>query len=418
MKKLINSAFFRSILTLASGSIIALLISFLASPIMTRLYDTSSIGLYTLSITAVSMFGSIICARYDMAIVTVKKEEDVYALIKLSVIITLVLSIIISCVYYIYNLYLSSMDSKSMIVLFIFTLVFLIVSGVNNVLFAYNNRHKEYKLITSVHVFRSLGKEAVMIIMGLLHIKSLGLLTAHLTGQILGANRQGKSLLKNFENLRKVNKNQVITVAKAYYKQPLYSVPSIFANNFSYSSINLFIASLFGLTTLGYYSLSYRILGLPLSIISNNVSRVFFEEASREFNKTNQYKRAFIKTSLFLFAISIPMVIIMILFSPKLFVLVYGNGWDEAGRYVSILAIMFGVRFIVTALSPGMVISGKQNIDFFINLTFLIVSLLVFAIVKKYSMDIYNYLYLICIFYSIVYSVFYIILFKNATNKQ
>ena len=57
IKKIIGNSFFRSIATLMSGTIIAQVISFAISPLMTRLYSEEQIGEYTLLLTAVTMFG-------------------------------------------------------------------------------------------------------------------------------------------------------------------------------------------------------------------------------------------------------------------------------------------------------------------------------------------------------------------------
>ena len=80
MKRLYKNSFFRSIATLMSGTIIAQVISFAISPLMTRLYSEEQIGEYTLLLTVVTMFGSVICGRYDMAIVGESDEKGMYGL--------------------------------------------------------------------------------------------------------------------------------------------------------------------------------------------------------------------------------------------------------------------------------------------------------------------------------------------------
>ena len=96
VKRLCNNSFFRSIATLMSGTIVAQVIAFAISPLMTRLYSEEQIGEYTLLLTVVTMFGSVICGRYDMAIVGESDEKCMFSLVKLSFWITLVLSAIVS----------------------------------------------------------------------------------------------------------------------------------------------------------------------------------------------------------------------------------------------------------------------------------------------------------------------------------
>lgn len=59
-------------------------------------------------------------------------------------------------------------------------------------------------------------------------------------------------------------------------------MPAHFLNSASYSMLNFYITELFGLGILGYYSITYRILGIPLTLVSLNVSKVFFQRASEE----------------------------------------------------------------------------------------------------------------------------------------
>lgn len=417
MKNKFNNQFYKSITALASGSIIAQVITFIASPIMTRIYTSDEIGEYTLILTVVTMFGSVICGKYDMSIVPEEKEERVFPLVKLSFIICLTLSLLISIAYGIYSLG----DSKSSISILsasIFIFVLLFSTGIGNILLSYNNRNKEYKLMTSVNVFRTLGNCISMIVLGLLKFKSTGLLIAQIIGQMLGMNRQAKSIKPYLRDILKVDKKNMIAAAKKHYKQPMYSMPATFFNSFSYSSINIFINSLFGKSVLGYYSMSYRILGLPLAVVSNNVSKVFFEEASREYNKTKQFNKTFNKTSLFLCILAIPMVLFMIFLAPPIFKWFFGERWEISGHYVKILAPMFGIRFLVTALSPGMIIAKKQKSELILQVLFVIVSIATYVISKIINTSIYDYLKIISISFSSIYIVYYFALLKYSLSVK
>jgi O-antigen/teichoic acid export membrane protein len=415
MNKLLKGKFLKSITALTSGSIIAQILTLIASPIMTRLYSTEEIGTYTLVLTVVSMFGSVICGRYDMAIVSEKSEENVFTLIKLSFVICLISSILIS---FGFSLYYKQYGTGNDSFTFIFIFIMLLTSGIILILNAFNNRNKEYKLMTTVIVYRAFMKNISMIVFGVLKFSSLGLILSQIFGQVSGLNRQGRALRKHLSKITVIGKGNLISVAKLHYRQPLYSTPAIFANNFSYSSINLFLGHLFGLTALAYYSMSYRILGMPLTVISNNVSRVYFEEASREFDKSNQYKKTFLKTSLFLMLIAIPMVIFMIFLAPLIFEWFFGSGWGESGEYVRLLAPMFGIRFIVSPLTTGMIISGKQNFEFAIQIIFLISSVLGYTIVIISKLTIYQYLIFISISFSLIYIAYYFLLFRFSLKGE
>ena len=60
------------------------------------------------------------------------------------------------------------------------------------------------------------------------------------------------------------------------------------ANKLSYQLTNIIISSVYSLTTIGFYSLVQRILGIPSSLIGNSIGRVFFQEATNEKQKTGK----------------------------------------------------------------------------------------------------------------------------------
>ncbi|MBD8013369.1 lipopolysaccharide biosynthesis protein [Planococcus wigleyi] len=402
----------RAIITLASGSLIAQLITILVAPLLTRIYTPEELGMYALILTAESLLGGIICARYDVSIVSEPNEKNVFPLIKLSILITIVFSTLATIAYGIYFSYFAKEGYGLYLLIFLFLM--LIINGLLRVLEAYNNRMKDYKTISSVYVAKTFTQNIGTVILGLLHFSVYGMLFAHVTGMLAGLKKQAKSILPSVKDLYLINSTRLKEVMKMHYRLPLYSAPAQFANRFSYTSIFFFIEFLFGLGTLGFYSISNKALGLPLSVMSNNISKVFFEEASREYDETGKFKKSFNKTSLLLITLAIPMVIIIYLFSPSIFKFAFGNSWIEAGVYVQILAPMFGIRFVVNTVIYGLQIAKKQNLELIIQCLFIIASIGSFGLSRIYSYDIYQYLSAVSISFSIVYIIYYLFVAKYA----
>lgn len=417
INKIFKNSFLYSITILASGSVLAQLVTVATAPFLTRLFTPVDMGFYTYILSISHLFMSVINGRYDMSIVTEEKEERVFAIIKLSFIICLFASIIISIVYAIYFKFFSK-EYSSYTYTFIILFILIISYGIINVLTAFNNRSKEYKLMSSLYVVRTACQNFGAIIFGLFKTGMLGLLIPYVVGQIIGIKRQAKSLKPHYSKIKNVTREQMIEVAKIHYKQPLFSAPALFVNSFSYSSITFFIEALFGMSFVGLYSISVRVLGLPLSVISGNVSRVFFEDASREYNKTGQFYCSFKKTTLFLCALAVPMTLVMIFIVPRLTVLMFGEGWKEAGTYIKVLSTMFGIRFIVSSLSPGILVAKKQNYELLTQILFIISSIVCYLVTKIISLNIVEFLFIINISFSINYMIYFIIIYKCSKNKN
>lgn len=416
IKNLRQNKALSSITTLASGSLIAQVITILTSPITTRIFTPEELGTYTLLITAVNMFGPIICLRYDLAIVTEKTDRNSLAIFKLSVIVSVLMSLFVSFGYFIYFQMNETYHSLTYTVVILFIL--LLTTGLTNALTSYNNRNRQYKLMTSVYVIRTTAQNLLMVMSGMLKTGVFGLISSQVLSQLLGIKKQGEELIEHKKELKKISKNDILNVAKKYKKQLLYSTPASFANSFSYSSINLFISSLFNNTILGYYSISYRVLGLPLNIISSNVSKVFFEDASNEYHKKGSFKHSLLRTTSFLGIISVIMVIGLVLFSPLAFKIFFGPDWEQAGVFVQILAPMFGIRFIVNGVSIALIIAQRQDFELMIQALFIICSVAGYLVARFFVWSITKYLVFISISYSVIYIIFFIFIYNSSKNME
>ena len=410
----LKDSFFKSMSILASGSIISQIITVITAPILTRLFSVEEIGIYTYIVSIATLFMSTINLRYDMAIVSEEDEKNIYPLIKLCLLIGGILSVIIS-IGYIFYLNFVKVEYKQYTFSAVFIFMLLNSYMIINILNAYNTRKEEYKIMTTMYLVRTSCQNFGGIFFGLFNVGIIGLLLPYTIGQVLGIKKQMSSLKNHIHDIIGANRRQVVSLAKKHYKQVVYSTPALFANSFSYNSITLFIEMLFGMSVVGLYSISVRILGIPLSVISGNVSKVFFQQASLEFRKTGAYRKTYIKSFMFLLVISIPMTIGMIMLGPWVCKTFFGDEWIIAGEYIRILAPMFGVRFIATALSPGLIISRKQNYELWIQILLLLTSVVSFLIALLMSISIEHFLQIVCISKAIVYLLLIVVVFYCST---
>jgi O-antigen/teichoic acid export membrane protein len=415
--KIKDKQFLKSISTLTSGSIIAQAIALGCAPILTRLFKPEEMGLYTYLLSFTFLFMPVVNGRYDMAIVTEKNDQKVYPLIKLSLIIGIIVSVFITSVFGIYNLLFS--DNPKSITSLCYILLILLSFALLNVLTAFNNRVKEYNVISTLYIIRTGTQNIGAILLQLLFkIGSNGLTISYILGQYLGVRFQSKTLKSHLPEIINATKAEMKEVLALYKNQPFYSAPASLANSFSYSSITLFIEAIYGLTAVGFYSISVRLLGIPLSLISGNVSKVFFESATKEFNQTGKFINSFKKTFLFQLLLAVPMVLIIILFAPDLCRIFFGKKWIISGQYALLLAPMFGIRFIVTTLTPAMIIVNKQSKELLLQLLFAFSSILCFVLAKYLMYSIKTYLIVICCLFSIVYLIYLFVIYRYSLGTK
>ena len=231
IRKILKTQYFKSISLLTTGSLIAQIITILCSPILTRLYTKEELGIYGYILSIASVFWAVMNCRYDMSIVTEKDETAIYPLIKLSFYINVFVSILVSFGYFGY-IYFIKTEYKSYSYTALIMLILLFSYGITNILTSYNNRKKEYKIITSVSVIRTSCQNIGAVLFGFFNTGSLGLLLPYALGQFFGIRKQSQSIKQNINKIVKASKNDVINVMVKHKRQPLFSTPAMFANSF------------------------------------------------------------------------------------------------------------------------------------------------------------------------------------------
>lgn len=410
-----KSLYLRSILLLTSGSMLGQVIGFVGSMIMTRIYTASEIGIMTTVVSFSGIFAPVINGRFDFALVKERRDKYIFALVKLSIYIGVVLSLFISLGSFIYFTGIDGFISPFVSVVFVFFI--LVIQVFSNVFKSYNNNIGDFKTMTSVIVMRRFAEEVSMTVFGLLGWKAIGLLVSRVIGQYFGMKREIKNIKKKFINILSVQRKDMVEAYNIHKRQLYYSAPAALMNAGSYSLISLVIGKFFGLEVLGVYAISFAVLGLPLSVISGNVSKVYFSEASKEYAKKGVFNESTNKTLIFLILFGIILFFVMYYLFPMIVPFIYGDKYEMSGFMIRILSPMFAIRFVSSAINTGLVVCNKQNFELIIQLLFMI-SVALLAILCNYRfLSITTFLLGVSVSYSIVYLINLITICYFSKNK-
>ena len=407
-----KKSYFKSILTLLTGSMAAQLFTVICSPILTRICTAEDLGTYSLITGAITIFGMVMSLRYEVCMVSEPNERKAFGLAKLSFYICGGMSCIVFLIYSLYFFTRSFGTNPFILSLITATLVFLL--GIVNIVTAYNNRHKEYSLITKTYVARMFCQNAGNLIAGFLHFGAIGLALSQLIGYFVGVHAQAYPLLQHRKEIADISSQDIKEIALDNKKQPLLSAPAVFANGLSYTLINYFIEALFSTTVVGYYSISYRILGLPLTLISGNVSKVFLERAACEFQNEGNFKKTYSSTLKLMLAMAVPMAVLLMIFAPWLCEVGLGKGWHVAGEYIRILAPMMALRFVAGGVNCAAIIVNRQQYDFIIQISLTVTAITIFIFSSMLSLKIDAFLILLSVAFSMIYLVYIVLFWKCA----
>ena len=305
--------------------------------------------------------------------------------------------------------------------LYLTPIIFLIMIGYssNNILNAYNNRYKEYSTISKKYILRTATQYFGSVILGFIIVTLLKqqtwsvliMMAPYGLGLFAGGKTQAKGLLRRWDEIKSITRNEMWEVAKKYRRQAYFSTPALFLNSYSFSIITFQIESIFDTTTLALYSISNRILGMPIGLVSGNVAKVYIEDASREYEKTGKFVSSYKKTIMFLIVISIPLFLGMYFIAPPVCAKLLGTGWSDAGDYIKILSLMFSFRLIGTAISQSLAVCNKQGWELIVNGSLIIASIFSGILATLARGDIYYFLSVLCISRTLCYFLLIILVF-------
>jgi O-antigen/teichoic acid export membrane protein len=195
-----------------------------------------------------------------------------------------------------------------------------------------------------------------------------GLVFGSLTGQsvstfILGGQiwRDDRSLIKKSLNWKKMHEG-----FKRYRKFPLVDSWSALMNSISWQLPAFLLAAFFSPTIVGFYSLGFRLLQMPMSLIGSSISQVFFQRASRA---SSEGTLSVLSENVFKMLVIIGMfpILVLTIVGSDIFTVVFGRAWAEAGVYTQILGFWAFVWFISSPLTGIYLVVEEYDFGFRYN---------------------------------------------------
>ena len=105
-----QSEFSQNVLTLMTGSILSQAIPIAITPILTRIYTPEDFGLYAVYIAIITILGTMVSGRYELAIMLPKKDEDAINIFALGILITLLMTVFTTILVITFNDYIISVN--------------------------------------------------------------------------------------------------------------------------------------------------------------------------------------------------------------------------------------------------------------------------------------------------------------------
>ncbi|CAC5483655.1 TPA: type 8 capsular polysaccharide synthesis protein Cap8K [Staphylococcus aureus] len=406
LNKFIGDSF---LMILSSG--IAQVILIITTPIITRLYSPAEFGEFTIFSNIAMILIPIINARYDLLIVNAKNDRSANILSQISFLISLLILLILIPIFAI-----SAWLYPNFKLDFIFIIIMLFLVSLTNIFTNYLNKERKYKVLSLINVFRAGSMALLQIIFGLLSLGSLGLIIGFSLSYITGITLGYKTFKKHFNIVR--NKEETKALFLENKNQLVYSTPSILLNSLSFSVVVFFIGILYTNTEVGIYGMAIRVLGIPVTIISLGLSKIFMQQANDYYIERGNFRNLLLKFSSTLVIVSIILYVPLYLFSEELVNILLGHSWVDAITVIKIVIPLFVIRLIVSTVSLSVIVLQKQQLELILQALFLIGTTVTFVISKMLNLTFLNFVSINTAVLIVSYMIFFIALYYFAKNKQ
>ena len=364
-----RSEFSKNVFILVSGSSIAQLIPLLAEPIVSRIFLPEEFGVYEIYIAIVMMLGVIATARYEMAIVLPRTENKAVNVLGLSLVAVLAFSgIILLTIIFARSWVLTLIPAEGFNRFVIYIPLGILIYGINRSYLYWMIRNQQMKSISFARISESSTKAGGSILFGIMKLSSLGLIWGQILGQTASAIIMvWQFLRRDMNKLRFLQRAAMVRLSRKYIEFPLVNVPIALSETFQISGIIFVFSFYFDNSSVGEFSKALRILIIPLYLIGSSISQVFYQKATRDYNKGIDIAdnlREIVKN---LLKWSVAPLVVFLFISPWLFGFVLGKQWFVAGEYARILAIWIFIKFITSPITVVPMIIDKQKVYLLLN---------------------------------------------------
>lgn len=277
IKKVKISDSLKNVTKISSGTIAGQLISIVTLPIITRIYGAEVMGIWA-TIMAVSIIVQGICdLGITSSIMIEEQEEKVNTLYSVITTISLLICVFAGVLAFPYFMYIKQYELKNAIFYcFLVTGYAFSVKQVNTC-YTWLNRYKEYNTLMLNPVVNYSTVAFIAIGLGCLGYTKYGYYFAVMFGQMFTVvNMKRKMPRKTFCSEFTAYKYAV----RKYNDLIRYQLPNNFVIQIRDQIPTIIIGSLFGDKILGYYSVSGKLLRMPVTFIGQAVGKVFYQTIS------------------------------------------------------------------------------------------------------------------------------------------
>ena len=357
------SGMVRATTILVGGAAAAHMITALALPVVTRLYQPQDMGTLAVFSSLLTIFSVSICLRFEIALSMPHDEEESANLFALGALSAVVLSALLAlAIVLLPNVAYAALGSADFARFAWLLPPAVMVTGLYSLLQFWFVRRQSFRLIANSRMSQSAASAGAQIGLGLAQAGPVGLIVGAILNGGAGALILGARLWQRDRGLfGEISWRRMRGLFHEYRRYPAYSAPEALANAVGISLPVVVVAALAGAAEVGQLMLGLFVIQAPMSLLGNAVAQVYLSEAPARFRAGTLGEFTAAMVGGLLKAGVGPLLLIGIL-SPFAFGIVFGEDWSRAGLLVSWMTPWFVLHLLTAPISYALQIANRQGI--------------------------------------------------------
>ncbi|MEZ9305123.1 lipopolysaccharide biosynthesis protein [Vibrio breoganii] len=334
-KTIRNNVFIKNIISLATGTVIAQIITLVCTPVITRVYGPDAFGMLGQFTAVTNILMPISAFCLPIGIITATSILSARNIAYLSIILSTLFSLVLMVALLFWIFFAGNGEHLYLLLLPLTTFV----SGLQQVGERWMLRCGSFKKRGRISIQQAVIQNGLKVLCGFFSNTGMTLILTFVLSQFtLGLQLMQDTMasLKKHGYLHFYILKKIIVKNKDF---PMYRMPQILLSSVGEALPILFFAHAYGAETAGFYTLARTILSTPAGLISKSIGDVYFPKITRLKKQRKPLSRLYAKSTIYLLIIGLIPYSVVYLYGEEIFSLIFGSEWNLAGQYASYLCI-------------------------------------------------------------------------------
>jgi len=373
------SRFRQNFVGIAKASLLAQVLSLIATPFLTRLYSPADYGALTLFSSLSSVLLAFATLRFDWSVPNASSRAQAVALMVIGFIALSVIGVTASVTLWLFASHLTFWRGFQALSPYLPVLpIALVGSGLQQLMQGWFIREGDLTAVSKSKITQGAVSLGLSIVGGILRTGAWGLIVSSVVAVWVGIGTLFRHASGFKAVLGRLSRKRIKATYFCYLRESIVSTLVALINTASLTVTPVLLSQFYSAVEVGWYVFVLRFATTPVAMFTTAIGQSFWAEAA-SLVRTDPValQRLYLRLSRRLLMLGVP-VAIMCLLGPLYISFIFGEAWTPAGYILAALAPLVLGQIVASPLSH-LGVHRKQHWQFFwdvCRLTMLIVAIL------------------------------------------